>query len=71
MAGKRRNNNYHVMRSMDQGEYIFHPWLTKPLAEKLAGVLREIEDDRRLNAEDKRLRNTPEAFDSYYVKQAE
>lgn len=72
-------NDYHVMRSMDLGEQIYHPWLPKRLAEKLAAVLQEIEDDRRSRAKDKRLcvarshagvdrnREDKAAFDSYYV----
>lgn len=66
----RSPNDHHVMRSMEMGEQIYHPWLPKRLAEKLAAVLQEIEDDRRSRAKDKRLRQDKAAFDSYYVKRA-
>ena len=70
MAGKKRDNNYHVMRSTDSGEFTFFPWVTKGHAEKLATVLQEIEDHRRLSSKNKTLRDMPEAFNIYYTKEA-
>ena len=66
-------NTFHVMRSMDVGEMIAHPWLPKHLAEKLAAVLNEIEDDRaaRNFGEDGPTARAQGVGEFYYVKETE
>ncbi len=39
-------NNWHVMRDHDVGTQLFHPWLTKDHATRLAALLNEIEEER-------------------------
>lgn len=65
-------NTFHVMRSMDAGEMIAHPWLPKHLAEKLAAVLNEIEDDRAVRnfGEDGPAARAQGVGDFYHVVEA-
>jgi len=65
-------NKFHVMRLMDAGEAIACPWLPKHLAEKLAAVLNDIEDDRaaRNFGEDGTAARAQGVGDFYHVVEA-
>lgn len=70
---KPASNNFHVMRSTDTGETTAQPWVPKNLAEKLAAVLNEIEEDRvaRLHGKNADAARESGVGDFYYVKEAE
>lgn len=63
-----KDNSWHIFASTDSGEVRLYSFLPKEQAFKLATAYQEIEDYRRSISDNPVLRDMPEAFDSYYIK---